>query len=250
MIEWVIRARMPAHRRAVEGARNLIREALDQGLAYLSVSGGKDSIALWGLAREVASDLPAWHIDSGMESPETMAVLGQLPGLRIAHPALDIAEMAEKVGAWGYTGPNRLPGEWHWSDADWKRILIEDPSAALCREHGYTVVLTGCRADESSGRGKRVGRWGAIHGRRDGIVHAWPLAHWTGLDSLAYCHTHGLPISDIYRGPGADPPDQRRTGTILGGTYARHGRYADLRRRHPVLWHQLCDRFPRLAEYA
>jgi phosphoadenosine phosphosulfate reductase len=250
MIEWAICARTARHRRALDSARALVREALSLGPAYVAVSGGKDSVALLGIVREIAPDLPAWHIDSGMETPETLAVLAQVCGLRTASPALDIATMAEMVGAWGYTGPKKLPGQWHWSDSDWKRILIDEPSAALCAEHGYRVVLTGCRADESRARGKRVARWGAIKERKDGIVHAWPLAYWTGLDSLAYCHQQGLPISGIYLGAGAEPADRRRTGTILGGTYARHGRYADLKMRHPLLWHQLVDRFPALRAFA
>ena len=35
-----------------------------------------------------------------METPETLAVIAVLPGVQRIRPALDIARMAEMVGAW------------------------------------------------------------------------------------------------------------------------------------------------------
>jgi 3'-phosphoadenosine 5'-phosphosulfate sulfotransferase (PAPS reductase)/FAD synthetase len=251
-LEWRLRSKMPEYRRRVEQALAIVRRALDLGTAYVSVSGGKDSIALLHLCRTLAPDLPAWHIDSGMETPDTLAIIAQLAasfGVRVTRPDMTVDAMARLVGAWGYEGPDKLDGEWHWGASDWKAMLIDGPSRELCETHGYRVIFTGVRADESKGRTQRMRRFGAIHARKDGLTIACPLAEWSGLDSLAYAEAHGLPISALYTEPGIGRPEERRTGTMLGGTALTQGRLAVLRHRHPAEWRKLVDQFPHLENY-
>ena len=247
--EWRLLAMDPYHKRRVEQAKNYIIDALALGAAYVSVSGGKDSVALLHLVRSIAPDTPAWHIDSGMESPDTIAIINQLSGVTVVRPELTIDKMCEMVGAFGYSGPNKLDGDWHWSNRDWKSILIQDPAQKLREQHRYTVTFTGMRADESKGRTMMMRKYGAIHRRADGCVFAHPLARWTGQDSLSYCASNGLPISEIYLRPGHVPPADRRTGTMLGGSAATRGRYTDIKRHHPQTWDLMIERFPELRNY-
>lgn len=249
---WLAHAASRLHRRRIDDARRIIKRALRLGSLWVSVSGGKDSVALLHLARDVHPDVPAWHIDSGAESPDALRTLDRLRALghriETCHPQTSIVEMARLVGAMGYTGPAALPGRWHWSPGDWKRMLITEPAQRISAQGNHVGHMDGVRADESRGRAMVHARHGPIHRCADGMYTIRPIASWTGLDSLAYAASHDLPIGDVYMDrEDPTPPELRRTGTMLGGTQSTRGRFGDLKRRHPDAWRELVREFPRLA---
>lgn len=247
-----LRTKLPVYRRRLARAEALIHQACAIGPCSIGFSGGKDSLALLHLAQRIAPDIPGFFIDSGCETPDTLATVAAMAarGHRIerVYPVRSIVDMYKVCGLAGYDGPDKLPGEWHWQRADWKRMLIDEPAERI-RAMGYPVALLGLRKEESRGRLISLRKYGAIHQRRDGAWIASPLADWEGADVLAYCLTEGLPLSAIYLDPNdtAAEREHRRTGTALGSTYATYGRFQDLRRRYPALWAELIADFPRLA---
>lgn len=252
MMEFALWAKSAHHRYRVERAKRQVDHALSKGSAYVLVSGGKDSVALLGLVRELAPETPAWYIDIGLETPDTEAVLAQLErehGLQRISPRLSVDAMAEQVGGWGYEGPNKLPGEWHWRTQDWREILIDEPNRRLCAEHGYQTFFTGLRADESHGRRMRRRMYGYLHQRKDGIYHACPLLDWSGMDSLAYAAAQGLPISKLYTRPGPKRPEDRRTATVMCLVGLESEGMIELRRNHPEFYAQVVERFPMLRSH-
>lgn len=250
--EFALWAKNSLHLRRVEAAKRRIASALDLGSGYVSVSGGKDSVALLGLVRELAPETPAWYIDIGLDTPDTKAVITQLErdhGLRLIAPRLSVDAMAEQVGGWGYDGPNKLPGEWHWNTKDWREVLIDEPNRRLCAEHGYRLFYTGLRADESHGRRMLRRMYGHIHQRKDGVYHVCPLLDWSGLDSLAYAADHGLPISKLYTRPGPKRPEDRRTATVMCLVGLEGDGLVQLRRDHPEFYANITERFPMLRSH-
>lgn len=245
---WMAHATTRAYQRRVDEARRIVERALEIGRSYLAISGGKDSVALLGIARSVDPSIDAWFIDSGAETPDTMSVIERLAtefGVRIKPASIDIVTMLKMVGAMGYDGPEKLDGEWHWSAAAFKQSLIEEPAQALAEEFCYRVAITGVRADESRGRAIMARKYGPLHQTKSGMWSCMPLINWRGIDSLAYCAAHDLPISHLYIDPDhSERPERRRTGCMLGTTYRSHGRWAELRAKYPEAWRRLEAIFP------
>lgn len=97
-----------ASRRDLDLIRCRIRAHLDRHEGYVAFSGGKDSLVVLDLVRQVAPETPVAFFDSGLEFPETYAYLD---GLAIrADFALDF----RRVGRAGVSGSDRadLRGEW------------------------------------------------------------------------------------------------------------------------------------------
>ena len=67
-----------ASRRDLALIRCRIRAHLDQHEGYVAFSGGKDSLVVLDLVRQVAPETPVAFFDSGLEFPETYAYLEQL----------------------------------------------------------------------------------------------------------------------------------------------------------------------------
>ena len=249
---WVAHAASRLFARRVDEARRAAVSAMERGSLWVAVSGGKDSVALLHLVRSIDARVPAWHIDSGAEPPHVPEVLDALAaiGLEVqtCRPEMSILDMLRITGALGHVGETRRPGEWHWSPGAWKQMLIEEPSDRITLAGGHVGHFDGVRADESRGRRTSFASRGATFVDAHGFVTSRPLSGWTGTDSLAYAAAFELPIGQLYLDDiGADAPERRRTGTMLGASAASHGRYADLRARHPQAWRELVRDFPHLA---
>lgn len=242
-----LRVRLPAFGRRVNAARAVVADAMCHGPAAILVSGGKDSTALLHLARAVDPALPAVFVDDGAQTPWTCQVLGELRALGhtivTLQTTISVPEMRRMVGMHGYDGPERLPGEWHWTRAHWREVLVEQPQRMI-RDMGYPVQLMGLRAEESRGRLMNRKRRGLLYGRANGITVATPLADWTGADVLAYCVTNELPLSPVYLQPGDERRDRRRTATALMEDAAVQGEWQRLRVEQPAFWYELARELP------
>lgn len=245
-----LRARLPVFRRRVERARRLIGDALARGRASVGFSGGKDSLVVADLAREIASSISLHWIDCGAETPATLEVMRRVEALgwtiERVETVYPLYEMLRMTGLYGYTGPGRIPDH-YWPDRAWGHVLVDEPVARL-RAEGYEVQVLGLRREENRGRRISLAKYGALHQRKDGLWIAAPLADWTGSDVLTYATVRGLPLSEIYLDPDDPDRERRRTGPAIGAEGDTWGRFQDLRRRHPAFWQRLTTEFPGLGE--
>jgi 3'-phosphoadenosine 5'-phosphosulfate sulfotransferase (PAPS reductase)/FAD synthetase len=251
---YLAHAELPAYQRRVAEAWRLTAEAAELGSVAVMVSGGKDSLIMAHIARAVLGDFfRGFFIDSGAEHPEALKTIETMRAggysIETINPERTVIDMLKLIGALGYDGPDKLEGDWHWAAGDYKRILISEPAAAI-RDMGYPVALVGLRADESRGRAMSMRKYGPIRERRDGAIIACPLAWWTGEDIFAYALTHDLPLSEIYTRESDEAFERRRTGTMLGGSGGRQGRWARLKRDWPDVWLRLTETFPELERLA
>lgn len=250
-----LHARLPVFHRHVEAARAQVRRALAVGPCVVATSGGKDSTALLHVARSVDTAITGYWIDSGCETDWTVATIAALQArypVETIQPRWSLPEMVQMVGGLGYQGPKRLEGDWHWLPADYRRVQIDEPAAAMQRRieartgRAPAVTLLGLRREESRARSINAKAHGVLYQRADETWIATPIATWSGRDVLAYFLQHDLPISPVYL---QDEPDleartRRRTDAALWAHGVDTGKWARLRQEHPRLWQQLTSLFP------
>lgn len=248
-----LRARLPVYQRRVARAESIIAEAMQHGPSIVMVSGGKDSTALLHLSRTLDPTIPAAFVDDGAQLPWTYDVLDALRALGHSIMTITTEEtlvwMLKHVGMLGYAGPERIAGDWHWTGAHFREVLVDEPSRRL-RDMGYPVQLIGLRAEESRGRLMHRKRRGVIYGRANGITIATPLADWEGADVLAYIVTHDLPLSPVYLQPDDPERDRRRTAAVYLEQSADAGDWHRIREHLPAFWQEITRDFPGMRKRA
>ena len=281
---WSLHAQSAAFRRKRERSLAIIRQAMSQSTRMVvSLSGGKDSVAMAGLVEECggAESMPLAHATSAFNFPDTMAVCESVAerlnqDFIVVEPDAERVEDAVKETCKHYGTPLPQPGmqgfdEWSLLEAIPRTLNIDEPEAMErilnVSAGGTTMVLyviqadfdgsyVGLRADESKGRRWYSKSWGPIHKRAlDDKTQVCPLLDWTALDVFAYCTARELPIHPYYRaaweaGPMREPPDRIRVDLALfRDTYAADGGVELIRRIYPALFRRLSAIRPEIRRH-
>ncbi|MGL5825732.1 MAG: phosphoadenosine phosphosulfate reductase family protein [Nocardioides sp.] len=250
--------------------RRRIRVHLDQHEGYVPFSGGKDSLVVLDLVRQVDPTVPIAFFDSGLEFPETYEYLEQLTeqwhlNLHVIPARMTTLEVLAGNGGWDHHAPHQdgIP--------DLHQVLIVEPAAAAHRAHG-PGELWGVRAQESRGRAaayvnalraavcecsttcqgrERRARHGGLISRVDGTVAYGPVWDWRTDEIWGYISRRQLPVNPVYdklRRLGA-PEHFLRVSGMIDGARLEEGRITWLRRGWPALFEELAVVLPRLREY-
>ena len=241
---------------------------------YLAFSGGKDSLVVLDLARQVDPAVPVAFFDSGLEYPEVTTYIHDLAqawdlNLTVFPAEPTALEIITGSGIWDHDQPSTL-------GLDLGAALINDPSARAHAADG-PGELWGVRAAESRGRrmlyaneitkeiarachgccppGRRTRTHYLTHGgvvrRNDGTVAYSPIWDWPTQRVWDYIAARSLPPNPVYaklRALGA-PEEALRISTLLSDTGLQHGRITWLRRGWPSLFAELAHQLPRLREF-
>lgn len=256
-------------RRDLELVRRRIRSHLDQHEGYVAFSGGKDSLVVLDLVRQVAPDAPVAFFDSGLEFPETYDYLEKVSelwslNLQVIRARMTTLEVLAGNGAWDHQAPDRAAPNLH-------EVLVVEPAAAAHRAHG-PGELWGVRAEESRGRAaayanalraatcictpscsaqQRRAHHGGLISRVDGTVAYGPVWDWHTDEIWGHISRHRLPVNPVYdklRRLGA-PEHFLRVSGMIDGTRLEEGRITWLRRGWPALFEELAVVLPRIREY-
>lgn len=255
--------------RDLDLVRRRIRNHLVEHQGYVAFSGGKDSLVVLDIARQVEPDVPVAFFDSGLEFPETYAYLEQLTvqwrlNLHIIPARLTTLQVLAANGSWDHHAPDRATPDLH-------QVLIAEPAAAAHQAHG-PGELWGVRAEESRGRTAAYTnalrnaschctdpcdpkRFRAHHGGRitrvDGTLAYGPVWDWKTPEIWGHITRRQLPVNPVYdklRRLGA-PEHFLRISGMVDGTRLEQGRISWLRRGWPGLFEELCTVLPRLREF-
>ncbi len=266
-------------RRALKPTRHLLTRIaahLEQHDGYVAFSGGKDSLAVLHLTRQVDPAVPVAWFDSGLEYPEHRSYIHDLAdswnlNLDVIPAAPTALEILEASGAWSHTAPRTVV-------PDLSTTLIDVPAGIAHDRHG-PGELWGVRAAESRGRARlyatavrreiranctccpgasgsvtteRRRRHGGTISRRDGTTAYGPIWDWSTDDVWTYLAAHEVPTSPVYAKLTAlgAPEHALRISTLITATGLENGRITWLRAGWPELYTELLTHLPRLAEFA
>lgn len=247
----VVHSRSTEHRRRVDSARRLLGELPDLDPVslgwYLAISGGKDSVATAILLAQLGMRMPAMcALRPSVDYPSkdvyvdrVCRALGHEPhllypkrgddalgelldlGVRLTDDPGVIGKAMVDAGLWGNVG-------------DW------------LAEWDYAGVFLGLRSRESRGRTLNRATHGRVYLRKDGMTVCTPIADWTAEDVHAFALANDVPLLPLYLcvDPGDDGMKLREDTVLSGGTAARYGAYAWLRRWFPSAWDRIVDADP------
>lgn len=258
----------------VSGLLKRIESHLDEQAGYLAFSGGKDSLVVLDLVRQVDPAVPVVWFNSGLDFPEVpdyiahLADQWQLNLTTIAAQPTALQIILDS-GIWNHDAPQG-------ATLDLGEALIDEPARKAHHQEG-PGELWGVRAAESRARkmmyaravtreiahscqgccpgGERTRAHYAAHGglvrRQDGTVAYGPIWDWSTEQVWDYIAARDLPVNPVYerlRSLGA-PPEALRVSTLLSDTGLQHGRITWLRRGWPDLFEELAAQLPRLREF-
>lgn len=192
-----LHARSGTLERRIEQAMSIVRDFLANGLAYVAISWGKDSVATADLVLRMYPSTPirsvCWpHADNPDSALVRDAFLRIWPGadyLEVVAPADDCDD-----GRRGF---------------------------ALLKSVAGARRITGIRRDESGMR-KLSAR---VHGKFTDIAGR-PLLYWTAQDVYSYLCSRALPVHPVYAmtGGGRWPRDRLRVDSLGGQRGTEYGR--------------------------
>lgn len=197
---------------------------------YISFSGGKDSVVLLDLVRQVNPNIPAVFVDTGLEYPEIKDFVKKQENIIILRPKKSFKQVIEEHGypmvskeqanyldeirnSTEHMKKLRLEGDakgrfklfekWHYLiDAPFKishkccKIMKKAPFIAYEKRTGK-VGFVGNMASESSLRRQSYLRNGCNAFESNRPI-SMPIGFWTDQDVLSYIKMFRLEIASVY----------------------------------------------------
>jgi 3'-phosphoadenosine 5'-phosphosulfate sulfotransferase (PAPS reductase)/FAD synthetase len=250
---YLAHSQTAGYRAHLERARATIRWALEHcAPVYVSWSAGKDSSVMLWLAAEECPTISARILTGG----ETRLLYPSLDRViawwRQRWPAMDLQEiLVDHVFADG------------WQDASWVeqwRSFFNEWERYLNRSCGdWNGLMVGLRSEESwyrrvwlrkhlPGCDYAIYRYSDSRARASrGLYRICPLDRWTTADVAALTAQHDIPLLETYQFVGMEGRTHLRTGRR---SVQEFGQIAELRRRDPVSYNRLIQRFPELARWS
>lgn len=238
---------------------------------YLALSGGKDSLVVLHLARQVDPNVPVCFFDGGLKFPETYTFLADLAdawnlNLNVICTRLSALQVLIEDGSWDHRAPTPAPH----SVPCLGEVVIDEPAAEAHRRFG-DGELWGVRAEESRGRAaaysnalraeiaracnqtchSRRDVHGGMIRRVDGTVAYGPVWNWKTSEIWGYLARHNVPVNPVYaklRAMGA-PEHFQRLSCMIDAGRLEEGRAVWLRRGWPELFEHLREALPRINEF-
>ena len=185
----------------VERSLRLIREAYDEHGDGLVVANslGKDSVAVWQLAKCVSPDIRGFIVTTRFKPKETVEFMHE----EVArYPELSVFKNDEPIADELYkTDPDRCCD-----------ILKVKPTRQAMEEMNVTCWVTGLRCTE----GRTRTEFEEVEERDKGLIKLNPILIWQEREVWQYLALNGVPVNPLYqkgyRSLGCEPCTKITTG--------------------------------------
>ena len=171
-------------------------EAALRGAAspYVAFSGGKDSLTLAHLARQIDPTIPLIYADDELLWDEHVAYVEAMKDF-FGEPFLHVS--GGSVHAGWFRPWQSQP---YWRPVPPEMVWVEDSGqfSREARRMGYDLAIRGLRADESRGRAERMAETKGA-GSRFGVRTCDPIYDWTAEEVWAYIEAQDLPVCRVYQ---------------------------------------------------
>lgn len=167
----------------VNRSLGLIREAHEEfgdGLVVAN-SLGKDSCAVWHLAKRASPDIRGFAVTTRFKPKETIVFMEQTAA---RYPELEV-----------YWSDEPIPPKLYETDPDrCCEVLKVEPTRRAVREMGVTCWVTGLRCTE----GRTRTDFREIEERDKGLVKLNPILIWHEREVWQYLAIHRVPVNPLY----------------------------------------------------
>jgi len=167
----------------VERSRELIRRAYDEFGSGLVVANslGKDSVAVWHLAKSVSGEIPGFIVTTRYKPPETVRFMEQ----EVArYPELQV-----------FRNDCDIPDDLHLTDPDrCCDILKVEPTRRAIEQMNVTCWVTGLRCTE----GRTRTDFKEVEQRDPGLIKLNPILIWHEREVWQYLALHQVPVNPLY----------------------------------------------------
>lgn len=240
----LLHSRTASYRRRVDQANRIAADALAVCQSwYVSLSGGKDSICVLSLVRDLAPSTPAQHSARQWALPETTAYLSRVANLRY------VAYLGFDGTTWAASWDSKEQAERMYPGIHW----MESAAEIVNRGAPERGVFLGLRCDEATYRKLNLRTLGTLYDcQKTGKWHCNPIAEWSTLDVWAYIYSRGLDYNldyDRMEEIGVEL-DHQRIGPFAVESALSMGQMAILKRGWPELFNRYAARHPEARQYA
>jgi phosphoadenosine phosphosulfate reductase len=180
----------------VKRAGQIIRAAIGTGRAVLAFSGGRDSVALAILARQVDPSIPLVYVDTGLADPRLTRIVRRIGGRHLTYlgnpvdPETTWQTEAIPIGAKVSSSAYRRDcPELRINPSRCCALHKAAPVEAWLDKAEMTALISGARGDDSTRHRFKLQSGEIFRDRRRGHFLAYPLLTWLQADTLAFLET-------------------------------------------------------------
>lgn len=238
-LKFLLHARTKGFGWKMKQAEGFMKEAFGKGRVCVSVSMGKDSIALIHLAATVQPEFDAVHVGDELED--------MIANFSEVRAALFANHLFSQV-------------TYHHLTTQMGGASVPQTLEAWGLHERYEASVIGLRVEENGGRIFSLAKYGPIHqyetGIQAGLWRVCPLIYWSWMDVWAYIVENDLPYLSVYDHPAAGPKSTSRTSSVTAGRIMsddpKHGglnvgRMVQLQATAPEYYNMLKEKFPHVA---